>query len=156
MWYSDKVYLVQRDLVFLTFNPEPYHTKLDTACCIAASIFVNIRLRDLGMYSSVIGFMVKNLKEFLENGCLENSRSDESNSQEEMCKLFWILVYGAISAVGRLEREWFVESLRSVCGRMEIKSQNDGVEILKRILWSHEWDGHYQSLMKDFVLNRGS
>ena len=54
VWYSDKVYFVQRILVYLSLYTEPENTKLDNACCIAASIYVNAHLRDLGFYSRVV------------------------------------------------------------------------------------------------------
>lgn len=41
------------------------------------------------------------------------------------------------------------EILRSVSGRMKIGSRNGGVEIFKKILWTHKWDGHYNFLMQE-------
>lgn len=156
MWYCDKVFLVERNLVYLSLNPDPEHTKLDTAACMAANIFVSAWLRDLGFYSRLVAVMVGNLTQFLENECLEAVDSvAKGNDLEALSKLFWVLVFGGIAAVGRPERMWFVERLPSLNWKMNIKRQSDGQDILRKILWTDEWNGYFEILWQDIFRAKG-
>jgi hypothetical protein len=66
MWYRDKMYIAQRNLNFSSTYPSSEHTKLDTACCVAASIFAHVYLKDLGFYSKVVDIMISRFKSSLE------------------------------------------------------------------------------------------
>ena len=48
-------------------------------------------------------------EEFSESDYEKTKRSNEDNGQEEIVKLFWILVFGRTMSVGRSERELFIE-----------------------------------------------
>jgi hypothetical protein len=146
MWLSDKVYLIQRNLVYLSQNPEPEHSRMDTACCVAASIFVHIYLRDLGVYPRVVGIMVEEFRVFLEDTMEDLMWMDVKDDSTEAMKLFWALVIGAIAAYEKPQREWFVDPLRDLCGRLGIEGKSEVLGHVTKILWTKEWDAYLDIL----------
>ena len=142
MWYSDKLYLAQRDLVYLSLKPE--QTALDTACCIAASIYADSYLRDLGFRSGVIAVMITRLKQFLEKVIFETPDGD---SEDRPITLFWILVIGGIAAVDKPEQEWFIGHLQSLRDVMDLDNRVDAEDTLRKILWTKDWSRYLDAII---------
>jgi hypothetical protein len=111
MWYSDKVYLLQRSLVYLSLDPE--QAVVNAACCIAASMYVDSYFRDLGFYSNVIALMVTKLKMFLDQRLQNVITSPAEYNEDELSMVLWTLIIGGILAMKKPERSWFLERLRS-------------------------------------------
>lgn len=149
MWYSDKMYISQRNLNYSSMYPSPEHTKLDTACCVAASIFAHVYLRDLGFFSKVVDIMITRFKSSLEDISSEGLDEDV----EGRITLFWALIIAGISAFGKSERLWFVERLRVLSERMEIEGPRDAEERVRKILWSEEWTTHLDTLWEELNIS---
>jgi hypothetical protein len=143
MWYSDKVYLVQRDLVYSSL--EPGAADLDIACYIAASIYVDAYMRDLGFQSRIVAVMVSRLKSLLELKILPSS-----NHHDEYAKtiLFWILVVGAIAAKNKTEQQWFLDNFRNLYEKTGVRHRSDMEEALRKILWSRDWTSELERIFK--------
>lgn len=156
MWYSDKTYLVQRSLVFLSLHPQSDDATLDTACCLAASIFVDSCFRDLGLNANAIGIRVSNLRIACEP--LLEVRPEESEHEidhkETLAKLLWVFVFGSIAAVGRPERTWFVKQVAQVLSALEVTTWAETQEILSSILWNSRWEVPRGSLWESVVEER--
>jgi hypothetical protein len=144
MWYSDKVYLVQRSLVY--FSLDAKQTDVDIACCIAASIYVDSYFRDLGLHSSVIILMVTKLKRFLEQSVIAGLAG---YNEDDSTSIFWTLVIGGISAIKKPERPWFLEHIKSLREALGLGTRADTEEALKKILWSNEWRGHLEQMWEE-------
>jgi hypothetical protein len=152
MWYSDKTYLVQRNLVYLSLHPQSDDAALDSACCLAASIFVDCCFRDLGFHAGVIGQLVSKLKGACEPLSLFQGDVDvETEERATLTKLLWVFVFGGIAAVGRPERSWFIEQLVHVCSALEVNSWEDMEDCLSTILWNGRWEVPQGSLWRSVV-----
>ena len=153
MLYSDKTYLVQRNLVYLSLHPQSDDAALDTACCLAASIFVDCCFRDLGFHANAIGILVTKLKTACEPllQLQYETLEDETDGRATLAKLLWLFTFGGIAAVGRPERTWFVEQLVHVCSALEITSWEEMEEILSCILWNAKWEVPRGSLWESIV-----
>ncbi|KAE9375953.1 hypothetical protein N431DRAFT_481146 [Stipitochalara longipes BDJ] len=138
LWYSDKIYLIQRSLICLTMDPEPYQTSLDTACYMTASLYVDCRLRDLGARSVAIGTGVSKLRAFLPQVFQELPQ--DFGLSVSVDRILWVLVFAGIAANGRPERPWLVEKLANMCRILKFESWVELTAILKIILWDEEWE----------------
>jgi hypothetical protein len=148
MWYSDKVYLVQRNIVYSSLDPE--QEPLHTACYIAGSIYVNSYLRDLGFHSGVIALLVTKLKDFLEDKMLVAVGGYDED------ELVWILCVGGISAMGKPERGWFVERLKRVCEAFKVETASQVEEALRKIVWSRDWNDALEEMWQELSEPIGS
>jgi hypothetical protein len=144
MWYSDKVYLIQRNLVYSSLDLE--QEALHTACYIAGTMYANSYLRDLGFHSGVIALSVTKLKTFLEEKALV---SVSEYVEEELIMILWILVVGGISAMRKPERGWFVEQLRSFCEASRLETVGDAEEALRKIVWSRDWNDALKEMWQE-------
>jgi hypothetical protein len=151
MWYSDKVYLVQRNIVYSSLDPE--QEPLHTACYIAGSIYVNSYLRDLGFHSGVIALLVTKLKDFLEDKMLV---AVGGYDEDELVMNVWILVVGGISAMGKPERGWFVERLKRVCEAFKVETASQVEEALRKIVWSRDWNDALEEMWQELSEPIGS
>lgn len=147
MWYSDKMYVTQRSMTYLSLYPQPGDSKLDTACISAASIFTHVHLRDLGFYSKVVGDLTSVFKDKLDGILREGLEADE----QEDGRLFWVLVVGGLCAFGKEERRWFVERLREVVKRLEVTGLRDAEERVRGILWTKKWTPRLETLWEEIV-----
>jgi hypothetical protein len=145
MWYSDKLYLLQRNLVYFSLNTE--QTKLDTACCIAAAIYTDSYLTDLGFHSGIVAVMVNRLKKVLEEGVFVLPGGD---GEESSITIFWILAVGGISAMGKPEQQWFLKRFRSYCEVMRLVKKSDVEDQLQNIVWTKDWSEYL-----DFMIGEG-
>lgn len=66
----------------------------------------------------------------------ELSHFDAANISAQESKLFvWVLVMGAIMAVGTPDRFWFISALRPVASRLRLNSWEDMKALLVTFLW---------------------
>jgi hypothetical protein len=144
MWYSDKVYLVQRSLVYASLDPE--QRVVDIACYIAGSMYVDSYLRDLGFYSGIIALMVAKLKNFLEQNVVGLL---DGYNEEGLIMIFWTLLIGGLSATGKPERGWFIEHLRTVCKTLKLHTRSGAEEVLRKILWSKDWSMYLEEIWEE-------
>jgi hypothetical protein len=152
MWYSDKTYLVQRNLVYLSLHPQSEDAALDTACCLAASIFVDCCFRDLGFHAGVIGHLVSKLRTACEPLLsLQGEVYNGADKRATLTKLLWVFAFGGIAAVGRPERAWFVEQLAHVCSALELISWEKMEECLGTILWNARWEVPHGLLWRSVI-----
>jgi hypothetical protein len=126
-WYGDKVYLIQRNLVYLSLKPE--QVALHTAYCIAGSMYVNSYLRDMGFNSGVAALLATKLKNFVEQNVLAELTGYDD---EELRLFFWILVIGGISAMGAPERGW-----------------------LGKLVWSKDLNVYFEDMWHEVADNSG-
>jgi hypothetical protein len=138
LWYSDKIYLVQRSLVRLTMDPEPHHTSLDIACYIVASLYVDCRLRDLGDRSIAISIAVTKLRTLLPQVFEELPQHFGFGASVD--RILWVLVFACIAANGRPERPWFIQKLAAMCQILKFESWVELIAISKGVLWDDEWE----------------
>jgi hypothetical protein len=150
MWYSDKVYLVQRDLVYLWL--ESAAKDLDSACSIAASIYVDAYMRDLGLHTRGIAVMIGRLRSVLETNIVPFQLEHDDYLQTVV---LWVLTIGGIAARRTINEQWFVDHLRSAYEGMNLQSQGDIENVLRKILWSKDWSSDLGEILKMFNdLNR--
>jgi len=148
MWYSDKVYILQRNLNYIYLNKNlTTLSQIDRACCGAASIFSHIYLRDLGFNTQIVGILVANFKIELEGAIHEVT---SSAGKDDWLKLLWVLAIAGISAFGKSERGWFVGKLMEVSvlfdwGKAAVR------EAIEKITWTTEWDGYLNVLWDEVV-----
>jgi hypothetical protein len=147
-WYSDKVYLVQRNLVHLSLEPE--QAALHTAYCIAGSMYVNSYLRDMGFNSGVTALLATKLKNFVEQNVLAELTGYDD---EELRIFFWILVIGGISAMGVLERGWFVKCLGIVREVLKLDDRSDAEEVLGKLVWSKDLNVYFEDMWHEVADN---
>ena len=104
MWFSNKVYLVQRNLNYLTLKKDDEDPSLlDKACCGAASLFSHVYLRDLGFRVAIVRVVVRKFKESLEAVVEEVFDNLAGMEEGDTTKLLWVLVIAGISASGMPE-----------------------------------------------------
>jgi hypothetical protein len=144
MWYSDKVYLVQRSIIYASLDSE--QGVVDTACYIAGSMYVDSYLRDLGFYSGVIALMVTKLKNFLEHNVVEFLGEYDEGA---LLMVFWTLVIGGISAIGKPALGWSMEHLRTVCKILKLHIRSDAEEVLGKVVWSKDWSMYLEEIWQE-------
>ena len=151
MWFSDKMFIVQRNLnwVCLPLDTHFDHSKLDTACCMAASIYSHVYLRDLGFYSKVSQVLIRRFRGWLEGAFAEVLAT--ALEEEELPQLFWILIIAVIPAADQTERKWFANWLEYICGEMEIKKKGEARAFLTSILWTKDWDKYLDNLWREIM-----
>jgi hypothetical protein len=144
MWYSDKVYLVQRDVVYSSLKNE--HTGLDAACHVAVIIYIDSYMRDLGFHSGVVAIMVTRLKSIMDRMALE--ALIEGQDEDSWIVFFWVLVVGAIAAVSKPEQQWFLTRLSIFRERIGLEDIIEAENHLRKILWTKNWSGYLKEVWK--------
>jgi hypothetical protein len=151
MWFSDKVYLVQRNLNYINLQPDLENTtNIDRACCGAASIFSHIYLRDLGFYTGIILIIVRNFRASVDT-VVEEVLADVDAERADLMRLVWILVIAAISAFEKPERAWFVGKLKNLSVLRLAWSKKMVKEVLLKILWTKDWDQRFDVLWEEIM-----
>ena len=156
MWYSDKTYLLQRSLVYLYQHPRLGQTRMDTLKCLTASIYVDSCFRDLHFSACAIGMLVSKLKSELECFLFSYDLELVEHSEVDERNLLWVCVYGGIAAYGWPEREWFVEQIERLCGRLGVTDWEQAKNMLREILWNEKWEEPKASLWRDTVERKAS
>jgi len=119
-------------------NPEPHHTSIDIACYITASLYVDCRLRDLGVRSVAISITVSKLRSFPPK--VFEELPQHFGYSLSINRILWILVFAGIAASERLERPWFIDKLATMCRMLKLKSWVELTAVLRSILWDEEWE----------------
>jgi hypothetical protein len=68
IWYSDKIYLLQRSLMDIAYNKQHNTSHIDRACAIAALIYLHTGLCEVGIRSKVISVLVSRFKSWAADG----------------------------------------------------------------------------------------
>ncbi|KUJ22896.1 uncharacterized protein LY89DRAFT_729003 [Mollisia scopiformis] len=134
IWYSDKIYFLQRNLFDLAQSGSDA-TPLDRVCALAALIYCGHCLRDIPLSYAVTANAVTRLKNSLE--LLELTSLHEQHLTD---KCFWILGFGGVAAEGKPEQEWFAVKFRAMSDYMGLPDWTVARSCLDRILWQVELD----------------
>jgi hypothetical protein len=141
LWYSDKIYYVQRSLYDVLHQPPNEIGMLDTACATAALIFCGHCLRDVPLSFMVTTKAVARLKLAIEASLQSISHTINSHLQK---RLFWILGFGGTAAEGKAERAWFVSEFRKISSALYLNNKETAWQTaksaLESVLWSDKLD----------------
>jgi hypothetical protein len=135
--YSDRVYFIRRSLHYLQHHPTPHSKRIDLPLAIAASIFVDSCIRDMGFHVGIICIMVARLKDhlvFFEDDVIEFP--NKLVAQKILC----VFALGAVAALGKVERPWFVAWLALACRALGITRWEKLEPNLKAIIWKSNWE----------------
>ncbi|MCJ1431853.1 hypothetical protein MMC27_001208 [Xylographa pallens] len=136
--YSDRIYLVQRRLTYLSNNCQSGTADIHTTVCIAGLIYLVSVLRDVGFHPQIIATLVSKLK-----ACMEQSWRNLSRLviDIEVAKMtLWTLVIGGAAAMGKCERVWFVVHLAALCDQLDLYCWSEVEIILAGIVWKSDWE----------------
>lgn len=148
IWYSDKIYYLQRNLVEFVYcpnTPEP----LDRVCAMAALMYCGHCLRDVPFTFQVIARAVTRLKDSIVEYEKETSPPSETEDKKRM---FWILGFGGVAAEGKPERDWFVAKFRASCDDLDINDWETANGVLEGVLWQSDLDGAASKLWLEAIL----
>jgi hypothetical protein len=138
IWYSDKIYYLQRSLYEIIHRPQSEKGELDTAGSIAALIYCCNCLRDIPLSFQVIAKTVKRVKESLETFQKTPLLSQDFKLH---IRLFWILGLGGVAAEGKpTERSWLVDEFRKMSELMGVRYWDSARAILEGVLWHPDLD----------------
>jgi hypothetical protein len=148
IWYSDKIYYLQRNLVEIVYCPNTPRP-VDRVCAMAALMYCGHCLRDVPLTFQVIARAVARLKAVI----IEYEEEITANADTEAKKvMFWILGFGGVAAEGKLERDWYVAKFRSSCDDLNINDWETANGILKDVLWQAELDDAASKLWLEAIL----
>lgn len=140
LWYSDKIYFLQRNL-FDIAHSSSYATALDASCSLAALIYCGHCLRDISLSYAVTANAVTRLK-----NSLDLLGVGDIQDQDLADKYFWVLGFGGIAAEGRLEQEWFAVRFRMMSDYLSLSDWKGARSAFDKILWQKELDPAGQRL----------
>ena len=131
--YSDEVYLVQREFLFIRFSGENRGCG-QSSCSIAGMIYVECCLRDVSTSSRIVCDLVARLVDSLEDLEREPRYQAEGGILNHL--IFWVLFVGATAAErNTVAREKLVKWLVFVCRKLMQEPWTKTQETLKRISW---------------------
>ncbi|KAL2069219.1 hypothetical protein VTL71DRAFT_15557 [Oculimacula yallundae] len=141
IWYSDKVYLIQRNLTHMWVSPSAAGSRLDTLCCLAASIYVDSCLRDLGFHCPIIGHLVGLLKKDSEALIFSNDPNlfGCEVGDEVVERLMWVFGIASVASSSWPERDWFVEQFALACSSLKVTSWPQAESMLRKYMWNAQW-----------------
>jgi hypothetical protein len=148
IWYSDKIYYLQRNLVEIVYCPDNSRP-VDRVCAMAALMYCGHCLRDVPLTFQVIARAVTRLKAAITVYEQEISVDVDIAAKKIM---FWILGFGGVAAEGKPERDWFVAKFRALCDELVINDWETANGILKEILWQAELDDAASKLWLEAIL----
>ena len=151
IWYSDKVYLVQRSLTDVAYNQRKA-PHIDQACAIAALIYVHVGLCDVRLYTKIIDVLISRLKASLKLVMSQYNYISPATHAAE--RLLWALYFGGVAAAAGLERRWFVSHLLVSCEALNLKTWADMKVILETVFWKAEWENPIGALWRDLEAAR--
>jgi hypothetical protein len=148
--YSDWVYSIKRRLLSLSNTAVDQLTRtaqIETSCCIAALILVEICFRGIRINARIIERFVTRQR------CLiEPVLSDVSFflANPALARaLLWALCISGTAAEKRQERQWFVSQLVWLCWLLNINHWKDMEAVLEGILWQPGWEIPYMALWEE-------
>jgi hypothetical protein len=154
IWYSDKIYLVQRSLMDVAYNKQHETSHIDRACAIAALIYVHTGLCEVKIHSKVVGVLVFRLKAELQMAMRRFEPGASSGDSTK--KLVWALYFGGIASGLESERQWFSGHLVTACEALGLDAWPDMQAILETIFWKDGWEQLTGALWRELESKRGT
>ena len=148
IWYSDRLYYLQRNLVEIVYCPNTPRP-VDRVCAMAALMYCGHCLRDVPLTFQVIARAVTRLKAAIIR--LEKEISADTDREAKKV-MFWILGFGGVAAEGKPERDWFVAKFRALCDELDINDWETASGVLKDVLWQSELDDAASKLWLEAIL----
>jgi Fungal specific transcription factor domain len=148
IWYSDKIYYLQRNLIEVVYCPNTPRP-VDRICAMAALMYCGHCLRDVPFTFQVIARSVTRLKAAI----IEYEKDISFEADRESKKvMFWILGFGGVAAEGKIERDWFVAKFRALCDELDVNDWETADGLLKDVLWQAELDYAASKLWLEAIL----
>jgi hypothetical protein len=148
IWYSDKIYYLQRNLVEIVYCPNTPRP-VDRVCAMAALMYCGHCLRDVPFTFQVIARAVTRLKAAIIKLEMEVSADTDRETKKVM---FWILGFGGVAAEGKPERDWFVAKFKALHDVLDINDWETARGLLKEVLWQMELDDAASKLWLEALL----
>jgi hypothetical protein len=148
IWYSDKIYYLQRNLVEIVYCPNTPRP-VDRVCAMAALMYCGHCLRDVPFTFQVIARAVTRLKAAIIKLEMEDSADTDREAKKVM---FWILGFGGVAAEGKPERDWFVAKFGALRDELDINDWETASRVLKDVLWQRELDDAASKLWLEAIL----
>ncbi|MCJ1400299.1 hypothetical protein MMC11_003504 [Xylographa trunciseda] len=136
--YSDRIYLVQRGLTYLSNYSQSGSADTYTSLCTAALIYVVSVLRDVGFHPQIIATLVSKLKTCL--GQSWHALPPVEIDIEVAKRTLWTLVIGGSAAIGKPERVWYVVHLAALCEQLDLYCWAEVEIILAGVVWKSDWE----------------
>lgn len=139
IWYSDRIYYLNRALYEIIHRPLAEGEELDAPGAMIAIVYCRNGLRDVPLRFRVIANQVTRAREALELLPAKYLRPQDPKMQT---RLFWIMGLGGTAAEGlEADRAWFVREFGKLSESIGVHSWDDAKAILQNILWHPELDG---------------
>jgi hypothetical protein len=136
IWYSDKIYLLQRSLMDIAYNKQHNTSHIDRACAIAALIYLHTGLCEVRIRSKVISVLVSRLKAELLMAMRGFAPGEDSGEMTR--KLVWALYFGGVACGFEGQREWYLEQLGIACEALGLETWPDMLAVLESMFWKDE------------------
>ena len=136
--YSDRIYLVQRRLTYLSNHCQSGTVEIHTTICTAGLIYLVSVLRDVGFHPQIIATLVSKLKACMEQFWRNLPRLDIDVEVAKMT--LWTLVIGGAASMGKCERAWYVVHLAAFCEQLDLYCWSEVEVILAGIVWKSDWE----------------
>jgi hypothetical protein len=133
IWYSDKIYLLQRSLMDIAYNKQHNTYHIDRACAIAALIYLHTGLCEVRIRSKVISVLVSRLKAELQ--MVMKGFGPGEDIGEMTRKLVWALYFGGVACGFEGQREWYLEQLGIACEALGLEAWPDMLAVLESMFW---------------------
>ncbi|KAE9366639.1 hypothetical protein N431DRAFT_495079 [Stipitochalara longipes BDJ] len=133
IWYSDKIYLVQRSLMHVAYSKQYESSHIDRACALAALIYVHTGLCEVRIHPKVINILILRLKTELQLAMRRSAPGSSSGNTTR--KFVWALYFGGVTSSLESEREWFLNQLVTACEALGLETWLDMQAILEAIFW---------------------
>lgn len=140
IWYSDKIYFLQRHLFDIAHGCSNA-TPIDSICALTALIYCGHCLRDIPLSYAVTAHAISRLKNSLE--LLDTGATEE---WDFVSKYFWVLGFGGVAAEDKSEENWFVGKFRFMSDQMRLADWPAARSCLNEILWDPGLDTAGQRL----------
>ena len=147
---SDTLYLTERSLLTLSNIWGP--RKFVTSACLTAIIYIDNQLRGVGFRASIMDRLVERLQ--LSVGMVLEDISQQDIQEKAARAILWALFVGAIAAIDRPCRGWFLERLLDFSDVLNLRTWNETENILKGFLWPPAWETQGRALWNEVEENR--
>jgi len=150
---TDQLYLVERRLVSLlgSIGSGRHSTSchsINRPCFITCLVYIYIYLRDFPIQSPLFSNFIEKL-----SSSLFATDFGVMWKESSYPMLLWVLATGAIAASGRTERSRFVSGLSRISHSAGLRTFDDFMAALKKILWARRRGGAlHRDLWRDVEL----
>lgn len=149
IWYSDKIYHLQRSLYDVLHQPSAELGILDTPCATLSLVFIGHCLRDIPLSFGVNAKAIGRLKVALET----SKACSLEMSPKLKSRLFWMLGIGGAAAEGLAERTWFLNEFRGMSRDVLPDDRASAWQTAKSIYSEMLWHDCLEAPAKIFVLD---